>query len=345
MKHIDQLKRILLVGLLSAGCLSLQAGDLYVKSGGTGSGQSWADALGDIQQAISTAGASAVFVAEGDYPIATALSFTNQVALYGGFSGTESDPSQREYFDWDGNGLVEPWEFAHPTNLYGSGADRIIDAAVTGVSIDGFTISKGKAAKGGGVYLSNGAGISHCVIEYNTATGDGGGAYLDNAAMYACLVRNNVYAGNGGGVYANTNALIEGCKITGNSVLTNDLAMGDIIDGGIVFKIDYVSRKASVVSLEKSADISWINAGAWSSAYGSGYYFPSGIEMQQVYIVKNILNQALEKGTGTVFGNEPYWTASESGDAACLVFFDTGYAGYLGKSVNVSVRAVKSITF
>jgi parallel beta-helix repeat (two copies) len=345
MKQIIHFKKLLSVGILCAICFSLQAQTVYVKPGGTGNGQSWANALGDIQQALNTPDIYNVYVAEGIYQLSAPLVVGSDIELCGGFAGTEEHENDREFSDLDGNGIIEPWELTHTTVLYATGNHRVVEARDEGF-ISGFTISNGKAENGGGVYLEGWSIIAECIIENNTATGNGGGVYLNGSGMGLCLVRNNTYSGNGGGAYATANSIIESCKIENNNVHTGDIKVGDIVDGGVVYKVDYTARQAAVVSIEKSPEIAWNNAAAWCTSYnGNGYYFPTDAELQQVYIVKDILNLSLENKAGAAFGNEPYWAASESGSKASLVIFDTGYAGTLEKTANLSVRAVKSITF
>jgi hypothetical protein len=70
----------------------------YVKQGGTGDGSSWANASGDLQAMIDAPGVQQVWVASGRYTRTSGgASFVmkNNVAIYGGFGGSESELSQR----------------------------------------------------------------------------------------------------------------------------------------------------------------------------------------------------------------------------------------------------------
>ncbi len=88
-------------------------------------GKSWANAV-TLTRAITLATASGdvVYVAGGNYSFtksapsaAGAFALNAGVSFYGSFAGTETDPSQRATSDVDGNGIVEPWEFANQSIL------------------------------------------------------------------------------------------------------------------------------------------------------------------------------------------------------------------------------------
>jgi parallel beta-helix repeat protein len=347
MKNTYQLKTVVLVFVLLLFCIGTQAGIIYVKSGGVGSGTSWADATGDIQQAINVASSGTnVYVAEGNYKITTSIVLKEGVEIYGGFAGNETATNQRQKSDLDGNGFIEDWEFAYPTVLYGDGNDRIIThpAQFTTV-IDGFTLTRGKATNGGGVFLQGNGTISACTVVENTALDDGGGIYLSNATMSGCLVKNNIYSRKGGGVYATQNSLIERCKIENNTLPIGNVKVGDVIGDGIVYSVNYENHTAEIVSIAKIDETIWSNAATQSNTLGEGFLLPNSIQLQKVYTVKDVLNSVIEKTEGVPFSNEAYWTSTEAGDRAFQVIFDTGYAGTLEKTASLLVRGVKSISF
>lgn len=237
------LAAFLLAALPAAG-----QGRLYVDADARGSrtGLSWADAFVDLQHALASArarpGADEVWVAEGTYrPTAgtdRAASFvlSADVAVYGGFAGTETRLADR---DW----------IAHPTVLSGDiGAVGVrtdnsthvvvatkFEGPVTASTVlDGFTITGGYAdgtgpavdpGEGGGVFLF---GVSptlrHLVIVENHAVpsyGAGGGLYL-GAAAPGPLLEDVTFVGNmagfrGGGLYAAFAApRLVGCRFEGN---------------------------------------------------------------------------------------------------------------------------------
>ncbi|MDR0811293.1 MAG: hypothetical protein LBN23_03320 [Paludibacter sp.] len=342
-KH-NFLKSLFLLAFVAFALCEAQAGIIYVKPDGTGNGTSWADATGNIQAAITSASSgSSVYVASGIYKITTSLVLKAGVEIYGGFAGNETQIEQRQKTDLDGNGIVELWEFANSTVIRCEGNDRVITQSEPFAAVvDGFTISQGKATNGGGAYLLQGAVLSQCIVTGNTAASDGGGVYLQGATIRGCLVCNNVYQGNGGGVYAVVNSIIEGCKIENNTLFTGDVKIGDILNDGIVYSVDYTARTARIVSLAKAENIIWDGVAAQVAA---DFSVPDAEQMQKVYTVKDILNSVIANISGATFGSEAYWTSTVSGEKATQVIFDSGYAGVLDKTAALSVRGVKTITF
>ncbi len=243
---------------------------IYVKSGSTGNGSAWNNAYGSLQSAITAAPAGdEIWVAAGTYKPTTGTdrtaSFTlkNNVAIYGGFAGTETALNQRNIA-------------SNATILSGEiGVAGIADNSyhvVTGSStnntaiLDGFTITKGNAngttgnqGTGGGMYVNNGSPtVRNTVFVDNNAT-SGGGLYneqgsnpflsdvrfefntaTDGAAIYNRLsspfitnatFRLNTAVNNGGALY---NASSSSPTVT-NAVFTRNTAT--TADGGAVYNI------------------------------------------------------------------------------------------------------------
>lgn len=92
------------IGLMMGTGVSLHAQTVFVDANAVGAnnGSSWADAYVDLQDALSATASGQLWVAQGSYRPAPVgqptISFQlkNQVALYGGFAGTETSLSQRD---------------------------------------------------------------------------------------------------------------------------------------------------------------------------------------------------------------------------------------------------------
>lgn len=194
-------------------------GVFYVIQGTSGNCNSWATAC-ELQTALSSAGlGDQVWVASGTYRPTTGsdtnatFSLANGVKVYGGFAGTETELSQRE------------WK-THITTLSGNlsgGAHslHVVTANSTSLAtmLDGFTVTGGQAPSGagGGVYISNGSlSIANCDIVDNSAN-YGGGIYQDGSGQVNIsdsIIERNQAGTQGGGLY-----------ITGDVTLTDTLVL------------------------------------------------------------------------------------------------------------------------
>lgn len=190
-------------------------------------GLTWATAKKTVSGALNVAlGGDEVWVAKGVYTGNLAL--PTGLALYGGFAGTESQRSQRDYR----NNL---------TVLDGNGSGTVVDAELPGVVIDGFTVrnggNRGIAAYGGGGVVANnivtsnaGGGIislGGITIVNNTIWGNsatqGAGAFIQgNGSVVGNIIASNTATNfSGGGLYVSGNPTIAGNVIQGNSSPTS----------------------------------------------------------------------------------------------------------------------------
>ncbi len=188
------------------------AGIVYVNVEATGgnNGTSWEDAYTNLSDAVgnSDAGAS-IWVAKGIYYEHLALKDNQE--LYGGFEGSETELSQRDFRK-------------NITAINGSDSGRVIRAAANNV-IDGFTIINGYSDAeyaGAGIYAERSIQIRNNVIDNNHGGGWGGAIFIKTTESYA--ITNNVFLRNactfwGASVllYQATNGIIENNIFTDNS--------------------------------------------------------------------------------------------------------------------------------
>lgn len=207
---------------------------LYVNYAATGrnDGLRWAHAFNTLQDALFKAfPGDEIWVAQGRYTPdrgggkrlgdrKASFFLKSGVGLYGGFTGTETSRSQR---NWKTNltilngdlGRNDGWNFTNYEDnshhvVVGSGTDA------TAV-IDGFTISGGHANHpdfaypengGAGMYNQGGSPtISNCIFEKNYAELRGGAAILNHGSssptITRCIFRDNSAgtSGTGGALY------------------------------------------------------------------------------------------------------------------------------------------------
>lgn len=261
--------------------LSLKSQIIYVKPNATGNGSSWANARGDLRQAIKTAAfGTQIWVSQGTYTTTNCSSCTQSdrkisfvvpdgVALYGGFNGTETSLSQR---NWEINKTILSGDIDSDdratNNTY-----NIFYLQNVGILtiIDGFTITGGNAndtlsigelyTSGSAIYNDSRGGnytnptIKNCTFSRNFAIGFGGavfnnGGYNGNnqAQFFNCQFNNNVSQGGGGavcnwGVFTGScNPKFEFCRFTGNKTENSG---GAILSDG-----QYGSCQASYINCQ-----------------------------------------------------------------------------------------------
>ncbi|HUT22859.1 MAG TPA: Calx-beta domain-containing protein [Sumerlaeia bacterium] len=176
----------------------------------SGDGSSWSQAYKTIADGVNAATfGEDVFVAEGIYmerPI-----MRSGVTVYGGFAGDGSQTTLAE------RNLLE-----HVTVISDAGGSLVVFNGVTSATLDGFTLTGGNAATGGGVYFNNADdtnAIVHCRIFGNQATFGGGIGCQDSSPLiYNCLITGNAAIGGGGGVGCDASSpAIFNCTISDNA--------------------------------------------------------------------------------------------------------------------------------
>lgn len=129
-------------------------GIVYVKTAatGTGSGNSWSNAIAKLQYAIDAQGTQKVFVAKGTYRVGSdSYVMKNSVAIYGGFDPENgiSDLSHNRILPGSGGGSVLSGNNDRPVvfNNFSSGNSMNSSAL-----LDGFTLTEAKGIDQGSIY-------------------------------------------------------------------------------------------------------------------------------------------------------------------------------------------------
>jgi predicted outer membrane repeat protein len=202
-----------------------------------GDGRTWATAYNDLQLALNEARAGGtiaeIWVARGAYvpskltspdPYSATFSLRNNLAILGGFAGTESGSGER---DPDAN--ITTLDGRAPESIYG--VYHVVTATGTDASavLDGFTITHGHAVPGpssetnhgGGVYADPGGPTLRRLYVTDNIAMDGAGMYIiGDPSIAACRYEDNWTFGLGAGaaLYTDGSATVDDCVFTDHEV-------------------------------------------------------------------------------------------------------------------------------
>lgn len=161
---------------------------------GADNGSSWQDAYPNLQLALQDQSCSEIWVAAGLYlpdssDRAAAFTLRNNLAIYGGFAGTETQLSQR---DWASNETILSGDIGEA----GDDSDNAFNVVIASgtdqtARLDGFTITAGNAddedwdfesecihSCGGGIRMFEGSPhLANLTITNNFARWGGGGLF------------------------------------------------------------------------------------------------------------------------------------------------------------------------
>ena len=209
----------------------------------SGDGASWLSAFKTIEEAIDAAGyGHEIWVKGGTYVRSSSYQIDKIVRVYGGFDGTETQRSARD------------WEVNH--TIFDGDNDWTGFYITSDITLDGFIFQNFVEYDGGALFIEDcDSIIANCTFQFNEAqvyggavynrrtmteysnctfwqnyAGDSGGAIMNEEAepVYRdCTIKDNEAPGLGGGIYnMYANAVFEGCVISGNK------ATGEGTDGG-----------------------------------------------------------------------------------------------------------------
>ena len=300
---------------------------LYVTPTGAGTmdGSSWENASNDLNAVLALASTMEqkplVWVAEGTYTgdgVAANSAFTmvEDVDVYGGFVGNETEHSERDYVN-------------HPTILDGQQLQRVLNqpsafTETTSATWDGFIIQNGHTESGdagAGAYLQAYSCLRNCVIRNNHASGNGGGVYMTDATLLNCQVLGNSATSSdsqGGGVYADGSDVVN-CEVTGNSAYqgggifsnASDVLNTTIVNNDASYQGGGLYASINSTDYEKTNLILWGNTAPNDAQYYNASLTYSAIQGNNVNGTGNIALNEDNDGEGA--GNYVRFIAPEYG--------------------------------
>jgi hypothetical protein len=210
--------------------LTSSASIWFVKANASGAntGTSWGDAFTDLQSALGACTfGDEIWVAAGTYKPTTGNSSSvyfnliNGVKLYGGFSGTESSLSERDYV---ANVTTLSGNVGNSTSAVDN-SNHVIWGLNVGsfTRLDGFRITEGHAStSGGAIYLSSSSPvIANCNFVNNYAS-DGGGALVHDGGTL--VVNNCTFLANSTNGYGGAIKVVSGTARFTDSKFTSNQA-------------------------------------------------------------------------------------------------------------------------
>ncbi len=230
-------------------------------TGNNSNGLNWTDAYNNIWDAISAAhSGDEIWVASGRYTpgnnVNISFNLKSGVAMYGGFSGTETARTQR---DWAANSTILSGDLGgddantngivtSPDGIVGLNSLHVVTAqAVTANTVlDGFIITAGSATEGsgsnqygGGFYCAGSGDGNQChptltnLIFSGNKAGSGGALYTDSvfdghsSPTLTNIIFTGNQAGSGGAIYISGQLLGDS-----NPTLTNIVFIGNSAGSG-----------------------------------------------------------------------------------------------------------------
>lgn len=282
---------------------------IYVRQGGTGNGNTWDNATGDLQTAIDNEVIDQVWVAKGTYsPTENGFIMRNNVTILGGFP------------DYGNPNIDERDWVTNVTTLDGEDTKRVISNVFTSDSplnetavLDGFCITRGFNPEGGAIYNEWSSPSFSNLILTNNAASYGGGLLNINASspiLTDVVIFDNAVTHSGGGIYNTTdsNPILVNVTVSGNNATESGGGIFSTSGSSPVLKNVTISGNIAAESgggiFQDSGNLELVNVLIKRNyaTHGGGMV----IENSSLDLINGVvaLNNSLEGGhTGGMFNN------------------------------------------
>ena len=217
-----------MLALLALSSASEGAIHVTVAGAGSKSGDSWTNAMSvvEFRATLQDGIEGEYWVAKGTYTPdddsdpEKSFVLKKNIALYGGFAGTETKRDER---DWETNATILSGGAVGGGDVRSYCVVRAVDVDDTAI-LDGFTIMAGKSTDdGGGMFIWKGSPtVTNCTFSLNEA-GYGGGMYIDksNPKVSNCTFSwNKATVGGGMEITKDSSPTVTDCTFSWNKAST-----------------------------------------------------------------------------------------------------------------------------
>ncbi len=333
--------------------------DIYVDASATGAdtGLSWTDAYPTLQEALADAvSGDEIWVAAGVYypdegggavnnDQSSTFTLLNGVEIYGGFAGSETIRSQRDWVtnvtvlsgDIDKNDSTDTNEVVTDvTDIVGSNAYHVVTGGGSWeiAVLDGFTITAGNADgiypddSGGGVFnVSSSPALTNIRLSGNHAATSGGGIYNNNSSNPVLTQVNfdaNQADSTGGGMYdILSSPILVNVQFTDNQAVAGGGLYGyqsNPMLTDVTFSDNQANLGGGMYNINNSAPVlAGVRFTGNQAAHGGGLYNSNNSSSPTLSNVVFSGNQA-DQGGGmyNYLSNSSLTDVSFSGNAASL---------------------------
>jgi predicted outer membrane repeat protein len=330
------MKKLFLLSFILLGHLSYAQQVIYVKKTSTGAnnGSSWANAYTDLYTALAaaTTGTEIWVAANTYYPdngSDRTKNFTlkNGVSILGGFAGTETLNSQR---NWTTNETILSGEIGN-ASLQTDNSDHVVYSSGNNATsiIDGFTIMAGytntaSMSFGGGIYIENGSPIvRNCNFKNNMSTQWAGAAFIMNSNS---LIEGCTFQENTGNIYGAALYLYQGSLTIKNSTFLNNTCPSSDCQGGAIYNY-YGNLRIENSTFKSNTSTSF--GGAIRNGFGT----------------MTIINTHFQSNTASSEGGAIYSYAGTPNYIGCTFYYNTSGKGGAITHNSVGLSKVSNCTF
>jgi len=212
------------------------------------SGENWENAYPQDSLVAAVAKGGDIWMSGRTYNSGNWLDLSTNPKIYGGFAVGDTSVENRSQTDRNGDGKIQPWEFANQTVINNTMPTEYIDFmneyfetylfdglySGKGTRLDGLTLTSPydfSKHLSGNIQLSNGL-ITNCIITNNMPDGKSAIVKLSNATLSNSLITENYSYYSTAAILADNGSVVNNCEVSSNTA-GGEAAGIDVYDGTV----------------------------------------------------------------------------------------------------------------